>query len=117
MATLTTTQMEAKILNLETQIKGLVTKINNVTTEVNGKTNVVDANRNNADLRALITDNGTLISNVEEKLAKVILPEETRYYLTEGEVTDFQSNFNQLKAMMISFEKLYKNLVAYSSTL
>lgn len=117
MSTLTTEQLEMKVLNLETQIKGLVTKINNVTTEVNSKTNVVDANRNNIELRSLISDNGTLITNLEEKLAKVILPAETRFYLSEGEVTDFQSNFNQLKAMMISFEKLYKNLVAYSSNL
>ena len=68
-APLTTEQLETKVRNLETQIKGLVTKINNVTTEVNSKTNVVDANRNLVELRNLISDNGTLIAHLEEKLA------------------------------------------------
>lgn len=115
MATVET--LDTKLKTFETQLKGFAEKLAKLEADMTSKSNTADLNRLESVLRGLITDNATLISANEQKLAKVILPEETRYYLTEGEVATFQSNFNQLKAMMTAFEKLYKNLVSYSTKL
>lgn len=114
---LTTEQMDAKIMKLETQVRGLQEQINKLTSTLTSKAYTSDLRRTERALQALINDNSKLISSIEERLSKVILPEETRYYLDEGEVAQFQANFNKLRAMMSSFEKLYKNLVAYSSSM
>ena len=115
MATVDT--LEKRLQNLEIQMKGLGTKLERLAAEVVGKASSGDLNRVEYILRDLITDHSTLITNIEKQLATVILPEETRFYLKENEVADFQANYNQLRAMMVSFEKLYKNLVAYSTKL
>lgn len=106
-----------KISTLQSQMKGLGQKLERLESEVTGKASTADLNRYTTELRGLITDNATLITELEKKLATVILPDQTQYYLSEGEVQEFQSNFNKLKAMMVSFEKLYKNLVSYSTNL
>jgi septal ring factor EnvC (AmiA/AmiB activator) len=110
-------QLEVKVKNLETKIQGLSTIVNKLNTDLLLKSNATDLNRIRAELYELINDNSELISKIDEQLAKVILPEDTRYYLEESEVSDFQSNFNKLKAMMIQFDRLYKNLVAYEANL
>lgn len=110
-------QIEAKILRLETQMRGLQQQINDLVSDLNAKAYTSDLRRSEKLLESLINDNSKLIGTLEERLSKVILPEETRYYLEDGEVKQFQANFNKLRAMMSSFEKLYKNLVAYSSSI
>ena len=81
--------------------------------DLNSKVNIPDMERSIEELRDLIRTTSITVNKLEEKLAKVILPEETRFYLTGDEVLNFQSNFNTLKAMMNKFDKLYKNLVNY----
>ncbi|MCK9428880.1 MAG: hypothetical protein M0R17_02565 [Candidatus Omnitrophica bacterium] len=114
---LTTEQIEVKLNNLDQKIKGVVVLIERLSSDISAKTNITDLNRNVSELRDLIKDNATFIGSLEEKLAKIILPEETRYYLNEGEVSSFQSNFNTLKAMMNKMDTLYKNIVNYQSNL
>lgn len=96
---------------------GLVTKINDLQTNVDSRPKLSDLARSESTLTEMITNNSTDISTLENKLSKIILPEDPRYYLTQNEVTNFQSNLSKLLAMMASFEQLYRNLVAYSSNL
>ena len=113
--TATNEQLENKILVLETKIKGIIVTIERIASDLVSKSSGADLSRLDSQLRELITDVSSTVNNLDAKLTKVILPEETRYYLEEGEVTSFQSNFNKLKSMMIQFEKLYNNLVAYEA--
>lgn len=113
---LSTNQLEAKIMALETKVKGLQSQINTLNTKLQGKANTSDLRGTEVIFKNLIKDNSSLIGDLEQKLAKVVLPENTRYYLEQGEVSQFQSNFNQLRAMMTSFRKLYDNLVAYTAS-
>lgn len=112
---LTTQQLEAKIMTLETKVKGLQSQINTLNTKLLARSTTSDLRRTETIIKELIRDNAKLIGDLEEKLAKIILPENTRYYLEQGEVSQFQSNFNQLRAMMASFKKLYDSLVAYTA--
>lgn len=112
---LTTEQMETKLVALERYIAGLQEQMNKLKTDLEARALTSDLRRTESLLRDLIRDNSRLINTIEQRLSKVILPEETRYYLDQGEVEQFQSNFNQLRAMMAAFDKLYKNLVAYAS--
>jgi len=114
---LTNEQIEAKLNALDSKIKGLVIALDRTNAEVLNKTNNTNLNRTAEELRELIRACSIEIQTLNEKLSKVILPEQTRFYLDEGEVSTFQSNFNALKAMMVKFDKLYRNLVAYSSNL
>ena len=114
---LTPEQIEIKIRQLETKIKAFQVTLERLQADINNKISSSDLSRTNNELRGLIQDNSKLINNNVEKLSKVILPEETRFYLEGSEVQDFQSNFNKLKAMMVNFEKLYKNLVSYATNL
>lgn len=114
---LTTEQMEAKINSIENKLKGIITAMSRMDADIASKVNLTDLNRINDELRDLIRANSVLITDLEEKLAIIILPEETRCYLTQGEVSTFQSNFNSLKAMMNKLDKLYRNLVAYQSNM
>jgi len=48
---------------------------------------------------------------IEAKLAKVLLPDDTRYYLQESEISNFRRNFRQLRMMMATFDRTRKALV------
>lgn len=114
---LTNEQIQAKFNALDNKILGLTVALDRTNAEVLNKTNNANLNRTSEELRELIRACNVEIQTLNKKLGKVILPEQTRMYLDAGEVESFQSNFNALKAMMVKFDKLYKNLVAYSSNL
>lgn len=110
-------QLETKINNLTNNYTAVKDQLNKITTNLNTKIDNSDLLRNIEELRGLINDCNTSISTLENKLAKIILPEETRYYLKEGEVSSFQSNFNTLRAMMSHLDQLTKNIIAYQTNL
>lgn len=114
---LTTEQIEARLNSIDIKIKGLILQLDRISAELNGKSNITDFNRTIREIEELIKSNAIVIQALEEKLSKVLLPKETRFYLEEGEVSNFQSNFNTLKAMMTKLDKLYKNLIAYQANL
>jgi uncharacterized protein YukE len=115
MATLDT--LENRVINIEKSIKGLTVILEKYGREITSKASSTDLSREVNQLRELISSTAGTVNDLQAKLAKVILPEETRYYLEGNEVESFQSNFNKLKAMMTQFEKLYRNLVAYEAKL
>lgn len=113
--TLTTEQLSERLRSLETQFNGLVTVINTMNDSINTRVKASDLSRTESRLEQMYNDNFAIIQKLEEKLALIKTPTDTRYYLVEAEVEDFRANFNKLLAMMNSFETLYKNLVAYAA--
>ena len=57
------------------------------------------------DINQSISDMNITIGSLENKLQKITLPEGTRFYLEESEVTDFRNHFRQLRSMMSELEK------------
>ncbi len=114
MATKSNEQLTIELQQLKTQVITIQSMLAELKQDVNSRTRLSDLSRMSQDLDDQIKGNSELISNIEQKLAKISLPDDTRYYLEETEVADFRSNFNKLLAMMASFDQLYKNLVAYS---
>lgn len=110
----TNEQLTTEIQALRTTVSVLQAQIAELNQNTNSRVRLSDLARTESTLDTKIKDVAELVVKLEEKLAKISLPEDTRYYLEENEVADFRSNFNKLLAMMASFEKLYKDLVAYS---
>jgi prefoldin subunit 5 len=57
------------------------------------------------DMKTSISSLNTSMKEIECKLQKITLPEGTRYYLAESEISDFRSHFRQLRSMMAELEK------------
>ena len=113
---LTDQQIQTKLNSLEKSIINLQNSVALLQDDIISRTRVSDLVSVKTELLNIITGNAKIASDLEIRLAKVLLPEETRFYLEEGEVEAFKSNFSKLKAMLSRFEQLYNNLVAYTST-
>ena len=110
----TVTQLEEKLNALLTKVDGLYSIYGTLQQDTNSRVRLSDLTTSEDNMTTILNSQGQSIADIEKKLAKILLPEDTRYYLEEGEVGDFKSNFAKLKAMLAKFEALYKNLVAYS---
>ena len=106
--------LNTRLSNLETVIQGVTTMTKNLTENTNSRPTLADLKRSESSLQELIKKNSDAIQGCEVRLSKVLLPEETRYYLETGEIDEFKATFAKLKAMMAKFETLYKNMVAYT---
>jgi len=67
------------------------------------------------DITDSITDMNKSISTIEDKLQRITLPSETRYYLQESEITDFRTHFRQLRAMMSELDKSRQAFIRLAS--
>lgn len=67
------------------------------------------------DMKSSITSLNSAMKAVECKLQKITLPEGTRYYLEESEVTDFRNHFRQLRSMMAELEKSRQAFIRLAS--
>jgi len=114
MAAKTNEQLTLELQQLRTVVTGLQLSVAELTQNTNSRVMMSDLARSETNLNNKIKDLGEMIVKIEEKLAKISVPDDTRYYLEESEIADFRSNFNKLLAMLASYEQLYKNLVAYS---
>lgn len=112
---LTDAQIQIKLNTLEKDISDIKNALSMMQDDIRSRLHLSELQVASNELRSLITDNSNLIVDIETRLAKILLPEETQYYLEEGDVEAFKSNFSKLKAMMARFERLYNNLVAYSA--
>lgn len=112
---MTQQQIEEKLKSLETSIKTLSSMDSMMMKFINERIKLSDLVRSEESMKILINDSNIIIRRLEEQLAMISTPEQTRFYLEKSEVENFRSNFNQLLAMMAQFEELYKNLVAYSA--
>ena len=110
----TNEQLETELKNLSTAVNGIAGQLNELKQNINSRPMRSDLARSESNQDEKIKANSELITKLEQQLAMVILPDDTKYFLEESEIGDFRSNFNKLLAMMSSFEQLYKNLVAYS---
>jgi len=72
---------------------------------------LTEVNRINTSLEEF---NCALIK-VEERLKKIILPEETRFFLQESEITDFRNHFRQLRTFMAELERSRQAFIRLSA--
>lgn len=105
-----------KIKSLEKTIGAISNRLDNIDKVLNLTVNISDLLKSEVTLKELIKQTNESISKIEQKLSKVSLPDDTRYYLNQDEIANFRCTIQQLSAMMSSFEQLYKNLVAFSSS-
>lgn len=89
--------LESSIEDLEAQLTVYVTKAD-LTTAI-------------AEVNDTITELTSAMATVEEKVANVLLPNDTRFYLKESEITDFRTNFKTLRALLADVEKTRQALI------
>ena len=68
-----------------------------------------------ANLKNVINANSQAITDLQNKLNAIALPDETRYYLTKTEVEDFRTRYKMLIAMMSDAERLYQSIISYTA--
>lgn len=115
--TLTTAQLTERLNALESQYQQILLEIQDIGKSLASRVRLSDLSVSEEELKGLIKSNSVLINQLEAKLATVQLPEETKYYLEASEIENFRSNFSKLLAVMANMERLYNNLVAYTSTI
>lgn len=67
------------------------------------------------DMNDKLNSMNSSINDIEVKLQKISLPDNTRYYLEESEIVDFRTNFKQLRVMMTELEKSRQAMIRLMS--
>lgn len=62
-----------------------------------------------------VNDINEALATIENKLAKVFLPADTRFFLQESEITDFRNNFRQLRALSADLERSRQAFIKLSA--
>jgi len=88
-----------RIVSLESELKKYAT---------HGQLKISESNTKN-----LINQNSILINDIQKQLTTIVIPTDTRYYLSTTEIDEFRSNYQTLIAMMTDAEKLYRSLISY----
>jgi len=114
---LTDAQIAIKLNKNEKDIAGIQRTLGIMQDDINSRLHLSELSTMKLELEETIRDNAELIVDLQARLGKVMLPDDTRYYLEEGEVEAFKSNFSKLRAMLARFETLYNSIVAYVAQL
>tara|TARA_Y100000310_G_C20585002_1_gene764929 strand:+ start:319 stop:708 length:390 start_codon:yes stop_codon:yes gene_type:complete len=107
--------LKAKITNIEREIINIKGTLDNLERLFGNSPNQAQFKKLEQELNVSIRSNSSRITKIEEKLSKISLPADTRFYLEESEVRDFRANFQKLTALMTDVENLYDTMVAYLS--
>lgn len=99
-------KLEQAIIILSDKVTALEVQLPKYATQ--GQLKVSESNTKN-----LINQNSIMINDLQQQLQMVIIPSDTRYYLSSTEIEDFRSNYQTLIAMMADAEKLYRSIVSY----
>lgn len=110
---LLTPDLTNQLTRIEKEIDKIKARITNLENLFGGSVSTSQLNLTDHRLRGLIQSNSALITDIQEKISMIYLPDETRYYLKESEIDDFRANFQKLAAMISDVEQLYDSLVAY----
>jgi prefoldin subunit 5 len=68
-----------------------------------------------ADMQTTVDNMSESLMSIENKLQKISLPQGTRFYLEESEITDFRNHFRQLRSMMSELEKSRQAFIRLAS--
>lgn len=63
----------------------------------------------------VMNDYNKVLSDVETKLSKIILPDNTRFYLESSEITQFRDNFRKLRLLMSELDKSREAFIRLAS--
>lgn len=107
--------LENSIKTLSKQIKGLESRIKTLETNIKAYVLKSDLSSGTADLRDSVDSLNAAVQDIETKLQKIVLPEDTRLYLQESEVADFRAHFRQLRALAAEVERSRQAMIRLMS--
>jgi len=108
-------ELSNRIAKLEQSMSSLNTRMTLLESEMRKYATHGQLKTSEANTKNLINQNSILINDIQKQLTTVVIPSDTRYYLTTTEIAEFRSNYQTLIAMMTDTEKLYRSLVSYVS--
>jgi predicted nucleic acid-binding Zn-ribbon protein len=98
-------------MTIKTQLTGLENRIQDMEDQLSVYVTSSDLQSYLNDINSTMNDYNDALSDLENRLAKVVLPTDTRYFLTESEITDFRDNFRKLRIMMSEVEKSRQSMI------
>jgi hypothetical protein len=101
-------------IQLNTKISALTAQLEGLKSELALYETVNNADHRENAIRVDIQENSDEIAETEEKLAHIHLPDETRYYLTQTEVSYVRSLIRDLQQLKTQLFNLAAELVQKS---
>ena len=106
------------------KIKKIEEKSNQHTNSINtiNKTFAIIARKSDVEteaarLRGEISQLSSVITSISDKLSKVYLPNESKYYLDETELQNMRKKIGQMNSMLIRLQNLEKTILQSLSRL
>jgi len=100
-----------KLSTLETRIKTSENKIRLIEGTLSICVRKSDLQIESSRLGTDIKNMSSVVTELETKLNKVYLPEDTKYYLDEDELRDLRNKIRQLNAILIRMSSLESTIV------
>ena len=112
---MTTTEILNRMVKLENAMVVLSEKVTYLENQLPKYATQGQLKTSESNTKNLINQNSILINDIQQQLQTVVIPSDTRYYLSSTEIEKFRSNYQTLIAMMTEAEKLYRSIVSYVS--
>ncbi len=102
-------------LSMKKEIEYLKNKLNSLENNLSLYVSNSEMEERLNQITTIMNDYNNVLGSIEEKLGKIILPEDTRYYLETSEITNFRDNFRKLRLMMSDLEKSRTSMIRLMS--
>ena len=110
-------ELNNRLIRIEQSIKSLNERVEHLAYEMSKYATQGQLKTSEANLKNLINGNSQAITTLQEQIDTIVIPEQTRYYLSKSEVENFRSNYKSLISMITDIERLYQSLISYTATI
>ena len=107
----TITALANAIIGIQNRLDGIEGRLTSLENGVNVYVTASDLETRAVSIENDVADAQSAISQIDEKMVRISLPPDTRYYLEESEITDFRSNFRKLRTFMSDVERSRQSMV------
>ena len=108
-----TPNLENTLKNMQRQIDTVQAQVKSLQELFGNSVSLSQLKLSEKRMKTLISSNAALITNLEEKLSLVSLPDETKYYLKESE-TEFKERVSDARYKFLSRERVVPNKKHYN---
>jgi len=104
-----------KVIYLQKVVKECMVAVDTLSTRVDALPTLTEVNNLIDVLETAVDEWSDRIEDVESKLTKVQLPETTRYYLDEDELSNWQAMINDMRITLAQLSQSKQSFVALAN--
>lgn len=105
------TDLVAKIKTLSNTVKGLQDDIRRIDGTLDIVARKSDLETEAIRLRSDLSNISSVVTTLNDKLNKITLPDDTRYYMGEEELRNLRNKIRQMNSLIVKLEDLEKTIV------